>query len=309
MNSRRRALLLAALVLALLLAQRCLRSHHREELRLSDWFEPWKRPDVVTTTDWLAPVVWEGTFNRPVLEKFYRGRNLTVGLAVFAPGRFEDQPLQLFLRLADAHFMAGHRVIFYVMSDGLGQLPELQLGPLRSVCALELSQGHWGGDQHLRRMQSLGAHIVGRIAREVPFLFSVTADQQFRAHVGVEALGALVAQLHGWWYFRRTRNFPYERRPRAAAYIPFGQGDFYYDGALVGGTPQRLLDLVEAYLKGVVQDRGRGLNSTYERHLNKHFFLHKPTKLLSPEYGWDTTFNPPPQVHYVKVAQHPRRDW
>ncbi|XP_062064346.1 putative glycosyltransferase 6 domain-containing protein 1 [Lepus europaeus] len=308
MNSRRRALLLAALVLALLLAQRCRRSHDRE-LRLSDWFEPRMRPDVVTTTAWLAPVVWEGTFNRQALEKFYRGRNLTVGLAVFAPGRFVDQSLQLFLRLADAHFMAGHRVIFYVMSDGLVRLPELQLGPLRSVRALQLGREPWRGDLHLWRMQSLGAHIVDHIGREVHFLFSVTADQQFQGHVGVETLGASVAQLHGWWYFRRTRNFPYERRPHAAAYIPFGQGDFYYDGALVGGTPQRLLDLVEAYLQGVVQDWDRGLNSTYERHLNKYFFLHKPAKLLSPEYGWDTTFSPPPQVHYVKVAQHPRRDW
>ena len=46
-----------------------------------------KRPDVVTTTDWLAPVIWEGTFNRRVLEEYYRGQDLTIGLAVLATGR------------------------------------------------------------------------------------------------------------------------------------------------------------------------------------------------------------------------------
>lgn len=46
-----------------------------------------KRPDVVTTTGWLAPIVWEGTFDRQALRRHYRTQNLTVGLAVFAAGR------------------------------------------------------------------------------------------------------------------------------------------------------------------------------------------------------------------------------
>ena len=45
------------------------------------------RPDVITTTSWLAPVVWEGTFSRKMLEKHYRRQNFTTGLAVFATGR------------------------------------------------------------------------------------------------------------------------------------------------------------------------------------------------------------------------------
>lgn len=43
-----------------------------------------KRPDVITTTDWLAPVIWEGTYNRQVLEKYYKRLNITVGLVVWA---------------------------------------------------------------------------------------------------------------------------------------------------------------------------------------------------------------------------------
>lgn len=48
---------------------------------------PSKRRDVTTTTDWLAPVLWDGTFSAEPLERYYRRRNLTVGLAVFAGGR------------------------------------------------------------------------------------------------------------------------------------------------------------------------------------------------------------------------------
>lgn len=46
-----------------------------------------RRPDVLTVTSWLAPVLWEDTFSRPALQRHYSRRNLTVGLAVFTPSR------------------------------------------------------------------------------------------------------------------------------------------------------------------------------------------------------------------------------
>ncbi|XP_057575841.1 putative glycosyltransferase 6 domain-containing protein 1 [Hippopotamus amphibius kiboko] len=283
------------------------RNNHVEELRLSDWFNPRKRPDVITATNWLAPIVWEGTFSREVLENHYRKKNLTLGLAVFATGRLADQYLELFLRSANKYFMTGYRVVFYIMVDTFSRLPQLKWGPLRQFKVFTVMEDSQPDDVHLTHMKSLGSHIVQDIQGEVDFLFSMTVTQIFQNHVGVEVLGTSVAQLHGWWYFKNPESFPYERRPKSAACIPFGQGDFYYDGAFVGGTPLELLSLVEEYLKGVVHDLRLGLNSTYEKYLNKYFFLRKPAKLLSPEYNWDAEFYPPPQVQYVKVAQQAKR--
>lgn len=39
------------------------------------------------TTNWLAPVVWHGTYKEEVLENYYANRKITVGLTVFAVGR------------------------------------------------------------------------------------------------------------------------------------------------------------------------------------------------------------------------------
>lgn len=41
----------------------------------------------MTMTNWLAPVVWEDTFDSEVLWQHYRTRDLTVGLAIFAVHR------------------------------------------------------------------------------------------------------------------------------------------------------------------------------------------------------------------------------
>lgn len=45
------------------------------------------RTDVVTVTPWLAPVVWEGTFNQLLLDSIYKKKNITVAATVFAVGK------------------------------------------------------------------------------------------------------------------------------------------------------------------------------------------------------------------------------
>ncbi|XP_007954180.1 glycosyltransferase 6 domain-containing protein 1-like [Orycteropus afer afer] len=277
-------------------------NHLVKELQLSDWFNPRKRLDVTTTTNWHAPIIWEGTFNRQVLDNYYQKQNITVGLAVFASGRFADEYLELFMLSADKHFMVGYKVIFYIMMDALFLLPDIKLGPLRTVKVIKINSQDWRQDPNLLRMRNLGELILWHIQKEVDFLFSMDVNQIFHNDFGVETLGKSVAQLHAWWYFQNTRNFPYERRPQSAACIPFGQGDFYYHSAIVGGTPQEILNLIDICLKGVIDDNDNRLNTTFENHLNKYFFLYKPTKLLSPEYNWDLRFRLPLQIRFVKVA-------
>ncbi|XP_066218748.1 LOW QUALITY PROTEIN: putative glycosyltransferase 6 domain-containing protein 1 [Saccopteryx leptura] len=303
-KASQRKLLLWLLVLSTLLRVGCHR-RNQEELQLSDGLNPRKRPDLVTTTDWQAPVIWEGTFDRAVPRRRHRRQNLTVGLAVFATGGTAD--LELFLKLANKHFMTGYRVVTYIMVPDWYQLPPLEPGPLRTFKVLIVRRDTWWPDHHLSRMKNLGEFVVSCTQGEVDFLFSMSMDQVFPSEVGAEAGGTAVAQLHARWYFQDHRNFPYEQSPGSAAFIPFGEGDFFYDGTFLGGTPQQVLNLAKAYLRGVIHDMRHGLNSTHERHLNKYFFLHKPTKLLSPEYNWDAALHPPLQSGTFKVLQLTRR--
>ncbi|CAM5109817.1 unnamed protein product, partial [Natator depressus] len=61
-------------------------SKNQREHWLTNWFNCSARPEVSTLTDWSAPIVWDGTFKRSVLEDYYSKRNVTVGLTVFAIG-------------------------------------------------------------------------------------------------------------------------------------------------------------------------------------------------------------------------------
>lgn len=45
---------------------------------------PCSRKDVLVVTPWLAPIIWEGTFNIDILNEQFRLQNTTIGLTVFA---------------------------------------------------------------------------------------------------------------------------------------------------------------------------------------------------------------------------------
>ncbi|XP_016069154.1 PREDICTED: N-acetyllactosaminide alpha-1,3-galactosyltransferase-like 1 [Miniopterus natalensis] len=278
------------------------RDHEAEEPQLSDWFNPKKRPDVLTTTDWLAPVIWEETYNRQVLEKYYKSLNITIGLFVRFPENITRQYLKQFIESANKYFMIGHKVIFYILMDDFSCLPPIELGPLRTFKLLGLFRENEWEDTNAINMYNLNLYILKHIKDEVNFLFSMSINQIFKNNFGVEALGKSVAQLHSRLYFENVKNFPYERRSKSAAFIPFGQGDFYYHSAIFGGTPKDILNFIAEYRKGVIHDIKNELSSTYEHHLNKYFFINKPTKLLSPEYNWDPAFRTPPQIKHVKIA-------
>lgn len=46
------------------------------------------RPDIASTSRWLAPIVWEETFDPSVIDGIYKPQNITVATTVFALGKY-----------------------------------------------------------------------------------------------------------------------------------------------------------------------------------------------------------------------------
>uniref|UniRef100_A0A8D1UH20 N-acetyllactosaminide alpha-1,3-galactosyltransferase n=1 Tax=Sus scrofa TaxID=9823 RepID=A0A8D1UH20_PIG len=243
-----------------------------------------------TTTNWAAPIVWHGTFNEFILEKYYTSHKITVGLTVFAVGRYTDCYLYTFISSADTYFMVGQRVIIYVLIDDFSKMPWIDL------------KKRWQ-DINMMRMKTINEHVIDHIQYEVDFHFCMDVDQIFLRKYGLETLGELVAQLQAYWYKRGPIEFPYERSQLSEAHIPIGKGDFYYHPAVFGGTPIQVLNIAKDCFKGILNNKKNNIEAVWhdESHLNKYFFLHKPTKLLSPECCWDLFRNNNDEINNFKL--------
>ncbi|XP_074829800.1 N-acetyllactosaminide alpha-1,3-galactosyltransferase-like isoform X1 [Natator depressus] len=283
-------------------------SKNQREHWLTNWFNCSARPEVSTLTDWSAPIVWDGTFKRSVLEDYYSKRNVTVGLTVFAIGKYLDKYLKTFLISADSFFMVGHKVIFYVMVDDLSKMPLMELGPLRTSKVFQVNKESRWQDISMMRMKTIGDLIESHIKYEVDFMFCMDVDQVFQSDYGLETLDESVAQLQAWFYKTDKEKFTYERNPQSTAYIPLTQGDYYYHAAVFGGTPLRVFNLTRECYEGIKKDKERNTEAIWhdESHLNKYYFINKPTKLLSPEYCWDYKIGKNSDIKNVKLSWMPK---
>nr|XP_044997858.1 histo-blood group ABO system transferase 1-like isoform X1 [Jaculus jaculus] len=246
------------------------------------------RSDVLILTPWLAPIVWEGTFNIDILNEQFRLRNTTIGLTVFAIKKYVVF-LKLFLETAEQHFMVGHRVNYYVFTDRPADVPQVPLGAGRRLAVLTVRNYTRWQDVSMHRMEMISRFSELRFQHEVDYLVCTDVDMKFRDHVGVEILSELFGTLHPGFYRGNREAFTYERRPQSQAFIPKDEGDFYYLGGLFGGSVAEVLQLTKSCHEAMVVDQANGIEAVWhdESHLNKYLLYHKPTKVLSPEYLWD----------------------
>ncbi|KAM7144215.1 globoside alpha-1,3-N-acetylgalactosaminyltransferase 1 isoform 1-T3 [Macrochelys suwanniensis] len=262
-----------------------------------------RRQDVLTLTPWLAPIVWEGTFNSELLDSAYKPLNLTIGVTAFATGKY-TKFVGRFVESAEKLFMKGYRVNYYIFTNDPQVIPRVQLQPGRSLRIVPIKKySHWQ-EISMRRMEAINRHIAEVSHQEVNYLFCLDIDMVFHNPWGVETLGEMVAAIHPGYFNVPRSQFPYERRSSSAAFIPDRQGDFYYAGAVFGGLVKQVYEFTRACHMTILADKANGIMAAWqeESHLNRHFFSHKPSKLLSPEYVWDDTKPRPPEVRLIRFS-------
>ncbi|XP_066466949.1 globoside alpha-1,3-N-acetylgalactosaminyltransferase 1-like [Tiliqua scincoides] len=261
------------------------------------------RTDVLTLTPWMAPIVWEGTFNSELLESIYKPLNLTIGVTMFAIGKY-TRFVSRFLDTAEKHFMIGYQVNYYLFTDNPQDIPAVRMGSGRTLNIIfKKKYKHWQ-EITMWRMEVINKHIAEVAHREVDYLFCLDIDLVFYNSWGPETLGEMVATLHPDYYKTSRGSFPYERRRSSMAYISREEGDFYYIGAAFGGQVKNVYEFTLSCHMAILADKAKGLMAVWheESHLNRYFLSHKPSKLLSPEYLWYDARAKPPELRLIRGA-------
>ncbi|NWV72987.1 BGAT2 transferase, partial [Dasyornis broadbenti] len=248
------------------------------------------RRDVLVLTPWLAPIVWEGTFSRDILNAQYVQKNLVTGVVTFAVEKYGYvQFIEGFMRSANKYFLAGHPVNFYLFTDNPEKISHLQMAPENHLFVIPVQNHSRWQDISTSHMDIISTYIHSQFQYEVDYLYSIDIDVQLLADIGVEIIDALVGTISSWQFMANDENEVHKTRSESQATTPEVQGHFYYTASFYGGSVSEVYKLTTACSKGVMEDRENGIEARGhdESHLNKYLLHHKPTRLLSPEYYWD----------------------
>ncbi|XP_041129930.1 alpha-1,3-galactosyltransferase 2-like isoform X4 [Polyodon spathula] len=213
-----------------------------------------------------------------------------------------DFYLEKFLSSAEQHFMVGQRVIYYVFTDDPDRVPQVKLSAGRSMTVIKVLRHSRWQDVSMLRMKTIADTIDSLIRHQAQYVFCLDVDQEFVGRFGTEALGDLVALFHSYYYHRPKFFYTLDHNPKSAAYVK--QGDMYYHAAVFGGTWQQVKTLTQNCYRAIMQDKNNQVEALWhdESHLNKYFWLHKPTKVLSPEYCWASAIGYRSDIHVMRLV-------
>lgn len=202
--------------------------------------------------------------------------------------------------------MIGLPVRYYVFTDLPEKVPQIQLGPQRKLKVIRVSRYSRWQDISMMRMETISQSIESDIRHHSNYVFCFDVDQEFKGRFGSEALGDSVAQLHAHYYKLPKERFTYDKNPQSKAYME--TGDFYYHAAIFGGLWQNVKNLTDSCYQSIMEDKKAGVEALWhdESHLNKYFWLNKPSRLLSPEYCWDQSIDDNADISVTRLIWAPK---
>ncbi|CAL8270645.1 unnamed protein product [Lota lota] len=261
------------------------------------------RQDIVAVTPWLAPIVWEGTFDSSLMDSIYKPQNITISTTVFAVGKY-IRFLRDFLVTAEQHFFVGYRVNYYVFTDKPEDVPTVSMANDRKLNVVLVPSSKRWQEISARRMKLIQTLIEEKLLNNVDYIFCLDVDSKFHGHWGAETLGHLVAVIHPGYYSGDRSLFTYERRSTSRAFIAEGEGDFYYCGGAFGGSLKGVHTLASTCQDNFEADAAVGIEAAWqeESHLNRYMWINKPTKVLSPEYLWQDFKSKTPELKIIRFS-------
>lgn len=125
------------------------------------------------------------------------------------------------------------------------------------------------------------------------YLIFFNANLRFLADVSAQALlpdtaqgEHLLAALHATFYHQPPHTYTYERNPLSTACIPAGSGEYYAQGALMGGQALAFLSACATMARNIEIDEAKGIIALWhdESHWNRFLYQRRDVKILSPSY-------------------------
>lgn len=142
------------------------------------------------------------------------------------------------------------------------------------------------------------------------YIFFCNANLRILGIIGNEILPdeqheGLTVVLHPYQSLFPKESYSYERNPKSTAYIPHGQGQYYFTGGFNGGSSKAFLKMCEVLAKNIQRDEKNHIIAVWhdESHLN-HYLLNKKPLILNASYFVPQSFQMPKKIIVLDKANY-----
>ncbi|MFA7314322.1 MAG: family 6 glucosyltransferase [Candidatus Magasanikbacteria bacterium] len=133
------------------------------------------------------------------------------------------------------------------------------------------------------------------------FLFFFNANLQFLEKIIADEFvpvgqEKLVACLHPGYYDKKVDSFTYERNSRSSAFIPKGQGAYYFAGGINGGRSKDFIESMEVMSNNIKKDFSNNITAVWHDESHWNCYLNNNlhiVKILTPAYLYPEDFDIP----------------
>ena len=127
---------------------------------------------------------------------------------------------------------------------------------------------------------------------ESDYIFFFNANYTCAKKVNAEDLGDLQSNLtfviHPGFYGLKNYYYNYDRHKNSLAYVPYGEGEFYVQGCLIGGKPGPFWEMSEELSENIHTDQENGIIAEWhdESHINRYAVGRNDCLFLNPGFAF-----------------------
>ena len=190
-----------------------------------------------------------------------------------------------FYQTCEKYFIQESHKEYYVFTD---QLNDKFLLSHSNIKVFQQEDLGWPGNTLFRFKMFLS---IENQLKKHDYIFFFNGNALFKEKISLNEIipnadDSYLVGLSWTNVYTNKQLYPYARNDHSTAYIPYGVGEFYFQGGLNGGRTQEYLELMHACHKNIEIDLSKNIiaRSHDESHINK-YFLDKKIKVLNAFYG------------------------
>lgn len=213
---------------------------------------------------------------------------MKIGILYIAIGKYKVFWKDFFLS-SESLFIREMKKYYFVFTDSE------ELHGMEKENVFIVKQKDLGWPQNTLLRFAMFDSIRNQLSR-FDYLFFFNANLIFLKEITTDFLPKyenLLVALHPSYYLEKdVDRYPYCRNPKSKAYIAYGKGRYYVQGALNGGKSEAFLNLISELKMATEEDLKRGVIADVhdESHLNHYILDRNDVKIVGPEYiypeGW-----------------------